>query len=142
MGTKSGYRQRLFRAVHAEAKKRKLDHDAIHDMCREKFGAASMATLTEGQLLTIYREWTGHGLKRKAALPARGEVNVAAPAVMATPADLEMLAAEAAKRGLSADGLRNFTRRQLRGRVELRTRRDVVRVASAIRAMNRREGIA
>ena len=142
MGTKSGYRNRLFRAVHAEAKKRQMDHDAIHDMCREKFGAVSMSKLTDGHLLAIYREWTGHGLKVKAALPRRGEAGTKALAVMATPADLEMLEAEFAKRGLGADGKRAFIRRQLQGREVLRTRRDVVRVAAAVRAMNRREGIA
>ena len=142
MGAKSGYRNRLFRAVHAEAKKRKLDHDAIHDMCRQRFGVESMSKLTDGQLQTIYTDWTGHGLKRRAPLPKRGEVGTKVLAVMATPEDLEMLEAEFAKRNLGADGRRAFIRRQLRGREVLRTRGDVVRVTAGIRAMNRRDGIA
>lgn len=142
MGPKSGLRNRLFRAVHAEAKTRHLDHDALHDMCREKFGAASMSSLTEGQLLTIYRELTGHGLKRRVPLPARGEVSAAAPAVMATAADLELFESECARRSLGKEGQRNLIRRQLRGRTVLRTRRDVVRVTAAVRAMNRRDGLA
>ena len=115
MAPKAGFRNRLFRAVHAEARKRRMDHDAIHDMCREKFGAESMSKLTDGQLLTIYRDWTGHGLKTKAALPKRGEVGTKELAVMATAGDLEMLEAEFAKRGLGPDGKRSFIKRQLNG---------------------------
>jgi hypothetical protein len=141
MGPKSGYRNRLFKAIHAEALKRGLDHDAVHEMCAREFGAESMSSLTDGQLLTIYRGWTGHGLKRKAALPTRGELDALAP-VMAAPEDLQMMDAEFAKRGLGAEGKQAFIRRQLRGREVLRTRRDVVRVTAGLRAMNRRDGIA
>lgn len=142
MGVKSGYRNRLFRAVHAEAKKRKMDHDALHDMCRTRFGATSMSALTDAQLQTIYSDWTGHGLKRRAPLPKRGEVGTKALMVMATPEDLEMMEAEFAKRNLGTESKRAFIRRQLRGRDVLRTRGDVVKVTAGIRAMNRRDGIA
>ena len=105
MGAKSGYRNRLFRAIHAEAKKRKMDHDAIHDMCLTRFGVG-MAKLTDMQLMEIYSGWTGHGLRRPAPLPKRGEVG-ATVLQMATPEDLEMMAAEFAKRGLDEQGRRN-----------------------------------
>jgi len=140
MGSKSGYRNRLFHAVHAEARKRKLDHDALHDLCCERFAVHSMSELTDTQLAEIYKGWTGKRLKRAAALPRAGEVND--PVVrIATAADLEMMEAEFAKRGLGAEGRRSFIRRQLRGREVLRTRQDVVRVTAGIRAMNRRDGI-
>ena len=69
MGTKNGYRNRLFRAVHAEALKRRLDHDGLRDLCREKHGVHSMAEMSDSQLLGLYREWTGHTLRTKAKLP-------------------------------------------------------------------------
>ncbi len=141
MGTKSGLRQRLFRAVHAEAARRKLDHDALHDMVLARFKKPSMAKLTDGELLMIYRDWTGHGLKQPGRLPRKGEVAAGVPAEMIDPKDLEMMAAEFAKRGMSDHGRQAFLRRQLRGRDVLRTRRDVVKVTAALRAMNRREGL-
>lgn len=141
MGTKNGYRNRLFRAVHAEALKRRLDHDGLRDLCREKHGVHSMAEMSDSQLLGLYREWTGHTLRTKAKLPGRGEVGTAV-AQLATPADLEVMAQEFAKRGMGAQAQKAFIRRQLRGREQLRTRADVVKVTAGVRAMNRREGVA
>jgi len=140
-GPQKGYRNRLFSAVHAEAVKRGLDHDALHAMACERYGVHSMSELTEEQLLAIYRGWTGKGLKGVGKLPKRGEL-AAKGDEMVSPADLEMLAREFAKRGLGADGQRNFVRRQLRGRDEIRSRKDLVRVMGGLRAMNRREGVA
>jgi hypothetical protein len=140
MGKVAGYRQRLYRAVHAEAKKRGYDHDALHDLCQERFGARSMSLVTDQELLSIYFGWTGKGLKRLGKLPSRGELNTKGREMVAAE-DLVTLDAEFAKRGLGAEGKQNFIRRQLGGRDVIRTRRDMVQVLAGIRAMNRREGL-
>jgi hypothetical protein len=135
-GPQVGYRGRLFQAVHAEASKRKMDHDALRDMCKANFGVHSMADVTDAQLLGIYRQWTGKTLKYRGRLPRREETP---DAEMVSGADLADLDQEFAKRAISGDGRANFIRRQLRGRDIIRTRRDFVRVMSGIRAMNRRD---
>jgi hypothetical protein len=132
----------LFHAVHAEARKRKLDHDALHDMCVRNYGVRSMSELSDAQLLAIYRSWTGKVLRSRGKLPARGEAaKSGAAAEMVSAEDLAMLDQEWAKRGLGVDGRAAFVRRQLRGRDVIRTRRDWVRVMGGIRQMNRRDGI-
>lgn len=133
----SAARARLFRALHAEGSKRGLDHDALRDLCRERFSVASMAELNEGQLREMYRAWTGHGLRRKSALPRRPS---GAVAEMVTGDDLNTLAEAFALRGWTHETQRAFIHRQL-GRDEIRTRRDFWRVFSGVRAMNRRDGI-
>jgi len=130
---------RLFRALHAEARKRGLDHDGLRDVCALKFGVRSMTELDEGQLRTLYRDWTGRGLKRKTPLPKRGCAR--APGIeMVSGEDLETLARAFALRGWDERTQRQFVRRQL-GREEIRTRKDFWRVFSGVRAMNRRDGI-
>jgi hypothetical protein len=127
--------------VHAEAVKRGLDHDALHDLARERYGVHSMSELTDEQLLAIYRGWTGKGLKRAGTLPKRGELAGKGDEIVSA-GDLEDLAREFGARGLGADGQRNFVRRQLRGRETIRSRKDFVRVMGGLRAMNRRDGVA
>ncbi len=140
-GPQKGQRIRLFRAIHAEALKRKLDHDALHAMAHDRFGVHSMSELTDEQLLSIYRGWTGKGLRRAGRLPSRGEL-AAKGEEMVSAGDLEELAQAFSARGLGIDGQANFVRRQLRGRAEIRTRKDFVRVMGGLRAMNRRAGVA
>lgn len=136
-GTQAGYRNRLFRAVHAEAIKRKLDHDAVHDMCVRDFGVRSMGELTDAQLLSIYRGWTGKVLRRKAKLADPDWK--AQPDGLVSGDELEAIAQEFAKRGLGIDGQRNFVRRQLQGRDQIRSRKDYIRVMHALREMNARD---
>jgi hypothetical protein len=139
-GQMKAYRTRLFRGIHAEATKARLDHDALHDLCHERYGVRSMGDLDDDQLQALYFSFAGHRFKR-GKLPSRGELQ-AGPDEMVSGTDLELLAAECAKRGLGSEGIANLTRRQLRGRTTIRTRKDLVRVLTAVRAMNRREGIA
>lgn len=139
-GPKSGYRGKLFRAVHKEAQKRGLDHDALHDMAAAHFGVHSMSELSEAQLLGIYRQWTGKTLKVRASLPRRGEAAGADALRMVSGDELDALAQEAALRGWQQRTLRNFIERQLKGRAEIRTHKDWARVFSGLRAMNRRDG--
>jgi hypothetical protein len=137
-GLQSGFRGRIFKAVHAEALRRKIDHDALHDLCTERFGVHSMSDVTDGQLLSLYREWTGKTLRNRSKLPSRGWEGDGIE--MVSGEELIALAQEFAKRQLGPEGQRNFIRRQLRGRDEMRTRKDFVRVLGGIRAMNRRDG--
>jgi len=141
MGPKSGRRSRWFRAVHAEALKRGMDHDALHDLCTSCYKVHSMSELTEEQLESIYHGWTGKSLRRHGSLPRRGEAAAGAVAQIVSAEDLELLAQEAAKRGWGADTLQKFVRRQLQGRDTIRTRRDWARVYNGLRAMNRREAV-
>ncbi len=140
-GLKAGYRKRLFSAVHAEAAKRKIDHDALHDMCAERFKVRSMADMTDRQLAFLYHDWTGKGLRRRAALPRKGEAAAAgAEAQIVSGEELIELGREFAKREIGEAGRGDFIARQLRGRREIRTRRDWVKVIGGLRAMNRRAG--
>ncbi len=133
-------RAKLFRAVHAEAAKRGVDHDGLRDVCRQQFGVHSMGELTEQQLEGLYRNWTGHKLRRKRTtpLPKRGYAR-GGEIEMVSGEDLETLGAAFAARGWGKETQRAFIRRQLGGREEIRTRRDFWRVFSGVRAMNRRD---
>ena len=138
-GLTAGYRKRLFSAVHAEGAKRKIDHDALHDIVCARFGVHSMADVTDAQLAGLYHEWTGHGLKRRAALPRKGEAGrKTLEAQIVSGEELIALGQEFAKRGIGEAGRGDFVARQPRGRREIRTRRDWVKVIGGLRAMNRR----
>ena len=137
-GLQSGFRGRIFKAVHAEALKRKIDHDGLHNLCVERFKVHSMSDVTDGQLLSIYREWTGKTLRNRAKLPSRAWKSEGIQ--MISGEELITLAQEFAKRGLGAEGQRNFIRRQLDGRDQIRTRKEFARVLGGIRAMNKRDG--
>jgi hypothetical protein len=138
-GAKAGYRHRLFKAVHAEAPKRGMDHDALHDMCVTRFAVHSMSELNDAQLLEIYRGWTGKTLRSKAKKASPGWKD--APAAMVSGDEIEAIAQEFAKRGMGEGSQKNFIRRQLRGRAVIVSRRDYIRVFHALRAMNERAGL-
>jgi hypothetical protein len=142
MGKKSGYRARLFKAVHAEGLKRGMDHDGLHDMFARVFAVHSMADATDHQLAGIYREWTGHTLKNRAKLPRRGEAaKQRSAAQMVSGEEIITLDAEFALRNMGLEGRANFVRRQLRGSDQVRTRADWARVITPLRAMNRKDGL-
>lgn len=138
-GPKSAYRARLFKAVHAEALKRKLDHDALHDMCVANYKVHSMGQLTDAQLLGIYRGWTGKTLRSRAKLGERNWKD--APASMVSGEEITAIAGEFAKRGMGLEAQKNFVRRQLKGRDVIRTRHDYVRVLHPLKAMNARDNL-
>ena len=129
-------RVKLMRGLHAEAKKRGLDHDALRDVFKVKFSVASISVASDAQLGELYRDWTGKGI-RGAALPRRG-YGRRGELDMVTAADLETLGRAYAERGWGPETQRAFIRRQLGGRDQIRTRRDFRRVFSGIRAMQRR----
>ena len=129
----------LFRAIHAEGLKRGLDHDGLHDVCRGKFGAESMGALDVGQLKTLFRDLTGKNFqaRRRTALPKRGCLRRGG-LEMVSGEDLETLGRAFSMRGWGEETRREFVRRQLGGREQIRTRADFWRVFSGVRAMNRR----
>lgn len=136
MGPNRGFRARLMRAIHAEGKRRGLDHDALHAICLQQFQARSMADLSDAQLSGWYRHWTGKLLKSRAPRPVAGAND---DLQLVSGEEMIDLSQQAAVRGLSHEGLINFIRRQLRGREVVRTRGDYRRVVRGLRAMNRRE---
>ncbi len=133
---KTTRRARLFRAVHAEAARRGIDHVSLSEICRNRFGVESMGDLADDKIEDIYRSWTGHGIRGR-ALPKRGYAKTSELEIV-SPQDVETLARAFAKRGWGEETQRNFIRRQLGGRDEIRTRRDFWKVFSGVRAMNRR----
>jgi hypothetical protein len=141
MGPGKAFRAKLFRALHSEAVKRKMDHDALHDFCAQEMGVKSMSDLTEHQMAALYRQWTGKTIKRRATLPKVGEAADGGPEQLISGDEIMALDAEFAKRDLRDKGRAAFVRRQLRGRDEIRTRRDYAKVMGGLRAMNRKAGL-
>jgi hypothetical protein len=139
-GKVAGLRNRLFRGIHAEASKRGMDHDALHAMAKEQYGAHSLSALTDAQLLNIYHGWTGKVLRRQAKLGSPGWKNE--PPQMISGEEVVALDQEFATRALSGEGRKRFVRRQLKGRDQVRTRGDYIRVLHALRAMNQRDAEA
>lgn len=140
MGKRSGFRTRVFRALHAEARKRGVDHDGLHEIALLRHGVRSMSDMTDEQLLGLYRAWTGKTLRRRAELPRRGKDPVA-DLRMVSGEEMIALDQEFAKRGWGPETKQNFVRRQLKGRESIRSYRDWKRVFNGVRAMNRREGL-
>jgi hypothetical protein len=131
---------RLFRALHAEAKRRGLDHDALRDIIRSRFDVASMADAQDRQLLALYKDWTGKSIRRKSRLPKRGYTKTNQLEIISAE-DLETLGNAFSLRNWGPDTIQTFVRRQLGGRDQIRTRADFHRVFSGVRAMNRRDGL-
>ena len=115
-----------------------------HEELRDALGARSMADLSTDDLQKFYRGWSNHNLRqpraRRSELPRRG-YGKQGQLEMVSAEDLETLAAAFSRRGWGDDTRRNFIRRQLSGRQEIRTRADFHKVFSGVRAMNRREGV-
>jgi hypothetical protein len=128
------------RAIHAEGLKRGLDHEALRDVCRAKFGVASMAELSAGQKKQLFRDLAGKNfVTHRMRLPERGYAQQG-KLEMISPAELETLERAFALRGWGPETKKAFVRRQLGGREEIRTRADFQRVFRGVQAMNRRDG--
>ena len=145
-GKQSAFRARLFRAVHAEAAKRGIDHDALRDMAHRNFGVQhSLSELSDDALFKIYRGWTNKSLKRrrheagKAPIDKHEGFQVLNKLQMVSDEDLVILGQEFALGGFSPEAQTNFVRRQLRGRETIRTRGDWSKVVNGVRAINKRK---
>lgn len=134
MGPHVGFRNRLMRAIHAEGKKRGIDHDGLHDIAVQNWGVPSIKDASEAQLYGLYNGWTKKGLRRRARPFPSGDNRE-----FVNGEDLVEMAEEFAKRGWGADTQSNFIARQLRGRHKISTRGDLRKVLFAVRAMNKRD---
>jgi hypothetical protein len=137
LGPDKGFRGKVFKALHAEALKRGIDHDGLRDM----FGVKSMSTIETHKLVDKLKSWTGKGIRRSSPLPRRGYATKRGPAELVSAEDLNTLAEAFSRRGMDSNAQWLFIQRQLQGRDTIRTRADFHRVFSGIRAMNRRDGI-
>jgi hypothetical protein len=137
MGRHKGLRAKLFRALHAEAIKRGMDHDSL----RDTFCVKSMSTIPTERLQERLKAWTGKSVRRTSPLPRRGYGKSKGPLEMVTEEDLATLAEAFSRRGMDENAQWLFIQRQLSGRDKIRTRGDFHKVFSGVRAMNRRDGI-
>ena len=55
----------ILRALHAEGRKRGLDHGALHDLAAEYFGVDSLARLSEPQAHSLFKRVAGRGFQGK-----------------------------------------------------------------------------
>jgi len=126
-------RAKLLRAIHAEGRKRGMDHDALHDM----FKTPSLSTVSIDELERTLKGWTGKGLRRNAPLPRRG-YGSSTFVELAGLEDFATLANAFAVAQMNGEAQKTFIRRQLRGRDTVRTVADFHKVFSGLRAINRR----
>ena len=139
-------RTRVMRALHAEGAKRGLDHEGLREMCRGKFGVASMGDLDLAQAASLYKDVTGteflvagRGPAPRVKLPERGYAARGETQIV-SGGELELLERAFAKRGWGPATKLAFIRRQLGGREQIRTRADFQKVFRGVQAMNRRDG--
>jgi hypothetical protein len=150
--SRMGLRAKYFRGLHAEASRRGLSHDALHELARSRYGVDSLAKLTDAQLRSWYREICGRGFRHpgvasRAAADAAGKAgrrvaSGAPPKVvrMVSGDDLAMLAELAFSIGWTREGLEKFVRRQL-SRDAIRTVAEFNRVLWGLKAQARRKGL-
>lgn len=128
-------RTKLLRALHAEGKKRGLDHDDLRFVLR----VSSLSDASIADMERVLKEWTGKSIRRRqTSLPRKGylktgELQIAGLEEFTTLQNAFAIA------GMDGDAQRGFIRRQLRGREEVRTVADFHRVFSGLRAINRRK---
>ena len=145
---------KLLRAVHAEAAKRDLDHDALHAQAVERFGVDSIAVLTEQQLRELFRGLAGRpyrakhpgvrGNERRQAAGTAGRNKGQAAdggkevVHLATTADVQLCYDAAYAIGWDQERLISFIRRQLKGKEQIRTLAECNKVLWPLKAMGRR----
>lgn len=134
MGKEKGFRNRVMKALHAEAIKRGISHEDL----REMFSVHSLGLVETKDLVNQLRAWGKR--MRVSQLPRKGyATKAAASPEMVSGEDLTLLGDAFQRRGWTQDQRNNFIRRQLGGRETIRTRADFHRVFSGVRAMNRRD---
>ena len=126
-------RAKLLRAIHAEGRKRGMDHDALRDM----FKVPSLSNVPVDELERRLKGWTGKGLRRKTPLPRRG-YGSSTFVELAGLDEFTTLANAFAIAQMNGEAQKTFISRQLRGRDTVRTVSDFHKVFSGLRAMNRR----
>jgi hypothetical protein len=152
MNRSTEQRSKMMRGLHAEARKRGLSHDGLHELVEKRYGVRSLSQLSEAQLREWYREFSGKGFRHRGIAPgsrawAAGNAGKkAAPdgarkvVELAGADDIAMLIDLAARIGWSVTGFHKFVARQL-GREQVRTMADVNKVLWALKTIARRKGI-
>lgn len=107
-----------------------------HDDLRVLVGCKSLADATVADLLRVLKTWTNKPF-RKGPTTRRGYGKTGELELVST-GDLELLGRAFDRARFDDEARAAFTRRQLDGRLEIRTKADFHRVFSGIRAMNRR----
>ena len=142
-------RSTLLRALHAEGRKHRLDHDALHDLAAEHFGSASLSTLDATQLGSLFQRISGRdfrlkqdklrsrALRKAAGTEGRKDGNPKLQTLV-SPDQVEMLYQVAyGKLGWSQATLKTFIRRQLKGRDQIRTVGDLNRILWPVKRIAR-----
>ena len=145
-------RTQILRALHAVGAKRRLGHEEIRAISRERFGVGSMGDLEVDQVRALYGQVVGWEFRskhpgirdrrrRKAAGTAgrdNGQGGRAKIVHVVRPEDVELLHQFAHGRlGWTEKALKGFIRRQLRGRQQIRTLADLNAVLWAVKRMVR-----
>lgn len=140
-------RARLMGALHSEGVKRGFDHDRLRELCGERYGVESMKDLSIDQMDDLFKHWLGRRFPRarrtaaRPPLPARGAAQESVSEIV-SPQHLETLGRAFGMRGWGPKTKREFIRRQLGGREQIRTKADFQKVFRGVQAINRRDGIA
>lgn len=133
------------RALHAEARKRGLGHDELHDLALQRFGKGSLGELTAAEL----RRWAGE--LRRAQTPRSGQgrrrqgtdgtrrQKPSGVVELAGSKELELIGGYAEALGWGRDRLDGFIRRQLGERGKVRTLAEANKVIHGLKALYRRE---
>jgi hypothetical protein len=158
MNRSTEQRSKMMRGLHAEASKRGLSHDGLHELVEKRYGVASLSQLSEAQLREWYREFSGKGFRhrgmgsasRRRAAGAAGRRQPDQPInrstdqskviELASADDIAMLIDLAGQIGWSVTALHKFVARQI-GRENIRTMAEFNKVLWALKAIARRKGI-
>lgn len=127
-------RAKLLRAIHAEGRKRGMDHDALRDM----FKVPSLSKVSIDEMERTLKGWTGKGVRRSKPLPRAGYGKSSTLTELVGLEDFTTLANAFAIAQMDSKAQKAFISRQLCGRDTVRTVADFHRVFSGLRAINRR----
>lgn len=140
-----GSRDKALRGLHAEARKRGLDHDALHEIALERFQRGSLRDLSVAQIQGWANELRQAQAPRSAAsrrrqgTAGRKTAGKAAKVVELVGAkELELIGGYAEALGWDRARLDGFIRRQLGEHGRVRTVGDANKVIDGLRAMYRR----
>lgn len=127
------------RAIHAEARKRGIDPDTLHDLVENVTRRTrSIAALTHAEAQKVIQRMKGDGFvplrtlqhhRQKSGIP-----------VLVRPEQLTLIAELSSQRDWSVETLATFCKRQCKREMP-RTTSDANKVIEALKAMNRRDGL-
>lgn len=137
---------RLLRAIWACAREHKVDDEALHEAIQAGFQKTSLKQLTRREAYRLLDGLRGNRdtgrASRRWAQGNHGRRNIADRTEhLVNEREIEMLREAAARRGWTDDTLHAFIRRQIKADT-IHTMQQFNKVFWALKAMNRRDGIA